>query len=308
MPYVKKEFFVKKPTPAFSFLINEFELSMKEAQRWVDRFRLYQNGKNINEKNYKLFGKVEVVIYEPNPKGLKPLFYEDEFVIYDKPSGVLVHPTSRKCDYSLNDEILHEFGRNAHVVHRLDRETSGLIMVAKNKKSEANLKRLFEQREVKKEYMALVRGKIDKPLHVNAPLMNNQEYGDLKIRMVVDERGKSASTHIYPLFYFERLDATLVKVLPKTGRQHQIRVHLFHVKHPIIGDPIYGVSSEVTSAYLDDRLTLKERLELLGARRLLLHAFKLEFIYQEKSFKFESSIDIKNEFFKLGKEKLDEEC
>lgn len=306
MPYVKKEFFVKKPTPAYSFLMSEFNLSMKEAQRWVDRFRLYQNEQNISEKNHKLFGKVEVVVYEPNPKGLKPCFYEDEFVVYEKPSGVLVHPTSRKCDYSLKDEILHEFGKDAHVVHRLDRETSGLILVAKNKKCEAGLKRLFERREVKKEYIALVRGQVEKPLHVNAPLMNNQDYKDLKIRMVVDKRGKSAITDIYPLFYFEDMNTTLVKVLPTTGRQHQIRVHLFHVKHPIIGDPIYGVSSEISSAYLDETLSQKDKIELLGATRLLLHASKLEFRYKEQFYSFESQTDIKKEFLSLAKIKIEE--
>lgn len=303
MPYVKKEYFLKKPTPAYSFLMKEFALSMKEAQRWIDRYRLYQNEKHISEKNYKLFGEVAVVVYEPNPKGLKPSFYEDEFVVYDKPSGVLVHPTSRKCDYSLKDEILHEFGKDAHVVHRLDRETSGLILVAKNKKCEASLKKLFELREVKKEYMALVRGRVKKPLHVNAPLMNNREYGSLKIRMIVDEKGKSAISDIYPLFYFEDIDATLVKVLPKTGRQHQIRVHLFHVKHPIIGDPIYGVSLDVTSAYLDEKLSFEERLESLGAQRLLLHASGLEFEYKDKKCRYESLVDVKKAFYEFAKER-----
>lgn len=303
MPYVKKEFFVKKPTPAFSFLMSTFELSMKEAQRWVDRFRVYQNDICIMEKNHKLFGDVEIVIYEPNPKGLKPIFYEDDFIVYDKPSGVLVHPTSRKCQYSLHDEILNEFGKDAHVVHRLDKETSGLIIVAKNRKSEASLKMLFEKREVCKTYLAMVKGKVNKTLHVNAPLLNNQKYDKLKLRMVVDEQGKSASTDIVPLEYFEDIDATLVKALPKTGRQHQIRVHLFHVKHPIIGDPIYGVDYETTSAYLDGSLSDNERLKALGASRLLLHANSLSFRYDEKEYNFKSIVNIKEIFYNLAKEK-----
>ncbi len=287
--------------------MNEFDLNMKEAQRWIDRFRLYQNDNCVLEKNAKLFGELEVVVYTPKSRGLKPVFEEEDFVIYDKPSGILVHPTSRDCEYCLFDEILSDFGKDAHIVHRLDKQTSGLIMVAKHKKAEAKLKMLFEKREVQKTYLALARGKIEKFLNVNAPLKLNNNYEDIKVRMLVHEDGKESITDFEPLEYFKDKDATLVKVYPHTGRQHQIRVHLFHVKHSIIGDNLYGVSTELAKDYLDGKMDEKACIEALGAKRLLLHAQSLEFEYESRVYKFESQKDIRKEFYDLARDK-NESC
>ena len=302
MPYIKKKFIIKKLIPAYSFLMEEFELNMKEAQRWIARARLSAKDEVVTNAGEKIRGQIQVVVYEPNSKGLLPSYEEEDFVIFDKPSNVLVHPTSRNTQYALYDEILHLYGKDAHVVHRLDRETSGLIVVAKNKQAEAKLKMLFEKREVQKSYVALVRGKFKKDLHVNAPLMLNGDYGDIKQRMMVDERGKNAETFFKPLEYFEDIDATFVQAFPKTGRQHQLRVHLFHVEHSILGDPIYGVSAEDTSRYLDETMSANERFEIMGANRLLLHAYTLDFIYEGKNYSFISKENIKEKFYKFAKE------
>ncbi len=304
MPYVKEKFFIKKPTLAFSFLMSEFGLSMKEAQRWVDRYRLFQDDVCIREKNAKLSGEVEVVIYAPSSRGLKPSFEEEDFVIYDKPSGILVHPTSRDCEYCLYDEILSDYGKTAHIVHRLDKQTSGLIMVAKNKKVEAELKMLFEKRQVQKSYIALVRGIISETIIVDAPLKLNDNYEDIKVRMLVDEDGKESITKFEPIKYFEDINATLVRAFPKTGRQHQIRVHLFHVKHPILGDNLYGVSTDIAKDYLDGNLNKQECFLELGATRLLLHAQSLEFEYRGKGYMFESKKNIEKEFYEFAKGKM----
>ena len=307
MPYIKKKFIIKKPIQAFSFLMQECDLSMREAQRWIDRARLYVKDMPMMDKGAKIRGQVEVVVYEPNSKGLLPAFEEEEFAIFEKPCNVLVHPTGRNTKYSLYDEILHLYGKDAHVVHRLDRETSGLIVVAKNRKSEAELKMLFEKREVQKSYVALVRGKLEKDLHVDAPLFLNDNYGSIKQRMMIDERGKSAITDFKPLEYFEDVIAKFVQAFPKTGRQHQLRAHLFHVKHSILCDPIYGVNPEDTSRYLDETLSPLERFDIMGANRLLLHAYSLDFKYKGKDFFFQSKNDMKNEFYNFAKE-VNEEC
>ncbi len=296
MPYIKEKHFIKTPTSAFSFLMSEFGLRMKEAQRWVDRCRLYKDGVCVREKNSKLVGEVEVVVYAPSSRGLKPSFEEEDFVVYDKPSGILVHPTSRDCEYCLFDEILSDYGKEAHIVHRLDKQTSGLIIVAKHKQAEAKLKMLFEKRQVQKSYLALVRGKMEKTLEVDAPLKLNDNYESIKLRMLVDAKGKPSETFFEPLKYFEDIDATLVKAYPKTGRQHQIRVHLFHVKHSIIGDSLYGVDTQVAKDYLDGKLNEEECIKKLGASRLLLHAQSLEFEYEGRAFCFESQKDIEVEF------------
>ena len=307
MPYIKKKFVVKKPTPAFAFLMHELDLSMKEAQRWIDRYRLFVGDEIILDKGEKICGEVEIVIYEPNSKGLLPTFEEEDFAVFEKPSNVLVHPTGRKTVYSLYDEILHLYGKDAHVVHRIDRETSGLIVVAKNKKAEAALKMLFEKRAVQKSYLALVRGEMKEAINVNVPLLLNDDYGTIKLRMVVDEKGKASETDFKPLHYFEDIDATLVEAFPKTGRQHQIRVHLFHVKHPILGDPIYGVTPQDTARYLDEVLSAKERFEIMGSNRLLLHAHSLDFTYKEKSYSYQSTQNIPELFYAFAKE-VHEEC
>lgn len=303
MPYISKPFRVSRPTPAYAFLMDVLGLGMKEAQRYVDRGRLYQEGVVITEKNQRIVGSVEVVVYEPHSQGLAPCFEEEDFALFDKPSGLLVHPTSRKTSYSLHDEILHYFGDQAKIVHRLDRETSGLILVAKHKKAEVALKQCFEKRQVDKTYLALVRGHMKTPLHVDAPLLNNQEYGDIKLRMVVDEAGKPSQTEFEPLCYFPDIDATLVKATPHTGRQHQIRVHLFHVKHPILGDPLYGVPTWVSERYLDEVLLEEERLQWMGAKRLLLHANTLAFSLEGKQYAFTSPQETQALFYALGKEK-----
>jgi len=263
---------------------------MRDSQRMVDRARVYQDGLPLLEKNVIIKGKIEIVIYEPQSRGLLPLFEEDDFALFNKPSNVLVHPTSRSTDYSLVDEILHLYGDKAHVVHRLDRETSGLILVAKHKNSEVVLKRSFEKREVQKSYLALVRGKFESKMDINAPLMNNQSYGNLKQRMFVKEEGKPSRTLVEPLKYWSQFDVSLVEAFPLTGRQHQIRAHLFHVKHPILGDPIYGVDLKVSEAYLDGVLSDEDRQKYMGASRLMLHAHTLSFEYQNKKYRFRSGV------------------
>jgi len=263
---------------------------MRESQRLIDRARVYQDGLPILEKNAIIKGPIEIVVYEPCSRGLEPLFEEDDFALFNKPSNVLVHPTSRQCDYSLLDEILHHFGPNAHIVHRLDRETSGLIMVAKNRDAEVILKQLFEKRKVKKTYLALVRGKLIEKIDIDAPLLNNQSYGNLKQRMIIDDNGKPSRTVIVPQRYWPKYDISLVEASPYTGRQHQIRAHLFHVKHPILGDPIYGVPLEVSEAYLDGVLSHDERIMQMGATRLMLHAHTLSFEYKDKKYRFRSGV------------------
>ena len=282
--------------------MSELDLSLKESQRYIDRARVYVNGEVMMEKNRKIKGVFEVVVYEPEPRGLKPIFENDAFALFDKPSGVLVHPTGRHTTYSLLDEVLHLYGKDAKVVHRLDRETSGLILVAKNKKSEVELKMMFERREVEKSYIALAEGKVERNFEVNAPLFLPQN--SFKQKIIVDERGKPSLTRFEIEEYFDDIDATLLRVFPLTGRQHQIRVHLFHVKHKILGDPLYGVCDEIIEQYLDEVLPLELRIEMMGASRLLLHADTLSFTHEGVKYDFKSSVEVKKEFYNKARKSV----
>jgi len=281
LPFVKNKFYAKSKQKAFLFLIRELSYTQKEAQRLIAKGRLLVDGEPMTYTSGYIEGEFEFIYFEPISKGLIPLFQTKDFVLFDKPSGVLIHPQSRNTPYSLLDEIKYQFGKDANITHRLDQETSGIVLAAKHKESERDLKIMFQEREMQKYYLAFVHGKVDSVLHVNEPLLRKQDVSAMVRTIVkVHPDGKQSETIITPLQYFSDLDMTLVEAKPLTGRQHQIRVHLFHVKHPIVGDPIYGQSDENILKFLDRELTPKNRIDLSGASRLLLHANRLEFYYK----------------------------
>jgi len=292
--FIKKSFYVNEPIPAFLFLMRQLGVSQGQSQRIITTGRLFVNGKVWERSGHKIQGHVEVKMFVPQGKGVKPIFSTTDFGLFDKPSGVLVHPRTRFTNYSLLDDIRHVYGKDANAIHRIDKETSGLLLVSRNKESERKLKMMFESRDVKKSYLAWVRGKIDKPFKVNVPLKRNDDFSTIKLKVLVDPDGKDALTYFEPIEYDETHDVTLIEAFPHTGRQHQIRVHLFHVKHPIIGDPIYGVPTEVAIKYLDKEITEEERLYYMGAKRLLLHAQTLTFDYQGVSYNFNSKFDFES--------------
>jgi len=255
----------------------------------------------VSEKNALLSGEICLIEYETNPRGLKPIFECDKFAVFDKPSGVLSHPNGRHCEYSLNDEIWSLYGREASVAHRLDCETSGLIVVGKDKNAVVNLKKLFENREVYKSYVALAHGKISENLRIEASMDLANDYDDVKMRMRICEDGKSAVTEISPIEYFADIDATLVRAVPLTGRQHQIRLHLFYVEHKILGEPLYGLARPQIENILDKEMSEIERILTTGARRLLLHSDEICFKFDGVEYKIKSKFDAKDEFYKLVK-------
>ena len=300
MPYIHKFIAHTKGQKAYEILLlNGYK--MREAQRLIDKGRLICDGAVVGEKNALLSGEICLIEYETNPRGLKPIFECDKFAVFDKPSGVLSHPNGRHCEYSLNDEIWSLYGREASVAHRLDCETSGLIVVGKDKNAVVNLKKLFENRQVYKSYVALARGKISENLRIDANMDLANDYDDVKMRMRICENGKSAVTEILPLEYFADIDATLVRAVPLTGRQHQIRLHLFHVEHKILGEPLYGLSRLQIEKILDKEMSESERILTTGAPRLLLHADEISFKFDGIEYKIKSKFDAQEEFYKLVK-------
>ena len=294
MPFIHKQFEVKEKIPAYLFLMREVGMSQKIAQRMIAKGRLICNGEFVPKHQTLLEGKVELIDFVAESRGLKPMFVTNEFALFDKPSGVLIHPQNRHTPYSLIDEIKHHFGYDANITHRIDQETSGLVLSANNKESERTLKTKFENREMSKRYTALVHGEVSRETYIDEPLLRAQDESAL-VRMVVKvhETGKLSQTNIIPIEYFPELDMTLVEAHPRTGRQHQIRVHLFHVKHPIVGDPIYGQREEDVVRFLDREITPEERKQLSGATRLLLHASQLGFTFKGNYFDIHSNLDFK---------------
>jgi 23S rRNA pseudouridine1911/1915/1917 synthase len=238
-------------------------------------------------------GEVEMVFFRPKGKGVKPTFQNLDFMIFEKPSGVLVHPNTMATPYSMLDEVRTIAGDNANSTHRIDMETSGLLLASKHKKAETHLKGSFENRTIKKSYLAWVDGKITEPFSSYESISVNKEgYEMTKHKVFIDPNGKASHTDFIPLEYDADLDASLLACMPHTGRTHQIRIHLFHVKHPILGDPIYGASYEASDDYLEMTQSTENRLIQHGASRLMLHAQSLSFAYGS-SFYIESKSDFK---------------
>ncbi len=290
MPFVKKSFSIKKPIKAFLYLIREFGLSQGEAQRLVAKGRLLIDGVSMLDSSMLIDGEIELVYFEPKSRGVKPLFTTNDFMLFEKPSGMLVHPNTMATEYSMLDEIRHISGKHSNAVHRIDMETSGLLMASKHKNAERSLKMLFEKRVIKKSYLAWVDGRVTEDFEVSEPLKVRDDYSESKHKVEVHPEGKASLTHFEPIKYDKELDATLIVCYPHTGRTHQIRVHLFHVKHPILGDPIYGTAFDSSDRYLEGNISVQERLKATGATRLMLHAQSLQFHYKSY-FHIESRVD-----------------
>jgi len=303
MAFVKENFIVPRKLPAFLFIMRTFNFTQGQEQRVLAKGRLLINGVSIFNTGESIEGEIEVVYFKPSSQGNKPLFHTKDFMVFEKYSGVLVHPNTMATPYSLLDEIRTIAGDNANAVHRIDMETSGLLLASKHKRSESYLKMSFEDRSIKKSYLAWVDGKLTEPFSSSERIKLNNDYSQTKHKVFISDEGKASHTDFTPLKYDKMLDATLVVCYPHTGRTHQIRVHLFHVKHPILGDPIYGTTFQAANDYLEDELSPEERMKEMGASRLMLHAQSLTFSMGSR-FHIESKSDFsENERFDLCERK-----
>ena len=291
MPFGFDKFEVKTPTYAFKVLIDRYNIEQRVAQRIIDKGRLLCNSETVTAKNAKISGDIKVLTFIPKSKGLKPIFKTKNFLLFDKPSGVLVHPNKVLTPYSLLDEIRTFGNRDSNGVHRIDQETSGLVLASINRETEIKLKGMFEKKEIQKRYLAWVRGKTKENFSVDAAIKVRDNYDTSKHKVEISSSGKKAFTEFKRVKYSKEHNASLLLVTPHTGRTHQIRIHLFHVKHPIMGDPLYGTSFDISEAYLEERLSSKDRLHYTGATRLMLHANELDFTLNGNRFLLKSKVD-----------------
>ncbi len=210
------------------------------------------------------------------------VLYEDENLIaVNKPAGLLVTPDRWNPSIPTIQDMIREYIRrqvggghpNIRVVHRLDKDTSGVTILAKNVKTQTYLSRQFEKGEVNKTYYALVKGVMSKDEGiVNFSLLESSKKPGT---MTVNAKGKQSISVYKVLERFK--NSTLVEVNPLTGRTHQVRVHLMAIGHPLLFDPVYGDANPIYLSQLKKNYKEKEGKEKPFLSRLTLHAFRLSF-------------------------------
>jgi 23S rRNA pseudouridine1911/1915/1917 synthase len=229
------------------------------------------------------------------------VIHEDaDFLVINKPAGLVCHPTKTDEYSSLIGRVRMYFGGNGRpqFINRLDRETSGITIIGKHERAARQLRVLWEKRQVKKEYVAIVHGAFnDTHRTIIAPL-GKDEQSTVAIKDRVRPDGLQATTEIWPLHVFTRTPLSppakpqvladsggqsfgpqffsLLRVMPHTGRKHQIRIHLAHVGHPIVGDKLYGGDEELYLAFVQKRITPEQWSGLLLENHAL-HAAELRF-------------------------------
>ena len=288
MPYIKKKFRTIIEKKIEDFLLEDINIDSKLSLTLLEKGKITdENNKRLQKSQIIKSKFIYITIFEPISKGLKPIFECFHFAIFDKPSGIMVHPSSHQLNiYTLLDEVKYYLGEKASLVHRIDAETSGLVLVSKNAFSDMILKTMFEEKLYTKKYLALVEGEIKNEIEINTPILNDT--GLIKLKMKTDDKGKESLTLIKPISYDRQKNQTLVQAIPLTGRQHQIRVHLDSIGHKIVGDPIYGVDEFLADKFLKNQLSNEERIEIAGNRRLMLQADYLEFEFLDTIYKFRS--------------------
>ena len=236
-----------------SFLTENTDYSRTAIQRLIDEDKIKVNGKK-EKSSYKVQYGDKIEIEEEPAKEIELkaqdipieiLFEDNDIIVVNKPKGMVVHPANGNPDGTLVNAImsickdsLSGIGGEIRpgIVHRLDKNTSGAIIIAKNDKAHINLSEQLKNHEIKKTYIALVRGIVkENNATINMPIARSKK--DRK-KMDVDKNGKEAITHFKVLNRFQ--DCTLLEINIETGRTHQIRVHLSHIGYPIIGDDVYS--------------------------------------------------------------------
>ena len=231
------------------------ELSRVSIQRLIDEEKILVNNKKI-KASYKVQNGDLITLEEEQPKEVSlkaqeipiEVIYEDkDIIVVNKPKGMVVHPANGNPDGTLVNAImafckdsLSGIGGELRpgIVHRLDKDTSGVLIVVKNDKAHINMSEQIKEHEVEKTYIALVRGIVkENEASIDMPIGRSDK--DRK-KMAVKKNGKSAITHFKVLERFPKHNCTLLEIKIETGRTHQIRVHLSHIGYPVIGDEVYS--------------------------------------------------------------------
>ncbi len=218
------------------------------------------------------------------------LIYEDSgLLVINKPAGLVCHPTKQGEHSSLIGRARLYLGGATRpcLVNRLDRETSGVILVATNQTVAGELGKIWESRAVEKSYLAIVRGHVPDACGVIDAPLGKDEHSAVAIKDCVRTDGAAARTEFRVERHFRRAegDFSLLTIVPRTGRKHQIRIHLSHIGHPVVGDKLYGDDEQIYLAFVKGRLTPEQQRRLLLPHHAL-HAAQVRFLWRGQPVEF----------------------
>jgi 23S rRNA pseudouridine1911/1915/1917 synthase len=220
---------------------------------------------------------------------LFPVLHEDaEVLVVDKPAGLVCHPTKDGEMSSLIGRVrLHLGHADGRLVNRLDRETSGLVVIAKSAEVAGELGRLFSGHAVEKSYVAIVDGHVPADSWIMAGALGDDETSPVAIKACVRDDGAAAETHARVVARWTRDSRpySLLEVTPRTGRKHQIRVHLAAAGHPIVGDKLYGDDEQRYLRFVTRALT-DEDVRALRLEYHALHAARLTWTWRDRQWVF----------------------
>lgn len=270
-----------------NFVLSRFpEFSRSKIQKFIKNELVLVNNKKskvaylLKNSDMVEFNRPdEKIVIEPQPIELDIRFEDDDMLVVNKPKNMLTHPTENELKDTLVNALLYRYGKNLSavngvmrpgIVHRLDRNTSGLLMIAKNDRAHELLAEKIKQKTARRKYLAVVTGNLDFDTKtINAPVGRNPHN---PAKMAVVEDGKPSVTHVKVLERFNGY--TYVELELETGRTHQIRVHLSSIGHPVVNDTLYGgkkigvkTCEQVLQAYsltfarLSDNIIIEIKLE-----------------------------------------------
>lgn len=276
------------------YISDNSTISRNDAKNLILQEAVYINDKKfVRKPNYIVREGMVITVMkllekemnvEPVNIPLDIKYEDDDIIIINKPSDLVVHPSPGHYNDTLVNGLLYHFKKLSNengllrpgIVHRIDKDTSGLLIIAKNNEVHNKLVEQLKKHEIKRSYVAICEGILENKLtKINLPIKRSDK--DRK-KMAVHKEGKKSITYVRLLktFYIDKKPCSLVKCNLKTGRTHQIRVHLSYIKNPVYGDPVYGTK-------IDD---FNQRL----------HAYKLEFIHPITNEKIKIFADVPKEF------------
>ena len=294
----------KRLDAALAILLPDY--SRSRLQKWLKDGAVVVNGAVAESPREKVYEHDQLIVtpqpsdemkaYTPEPMDLDVVYEDRDIVVINKPAGLVVHPGSGNWSGTLLNGLLHRYPDidqvpRAGIVHRLDKDTSGLMVVAKTIQAQTDLVRQLQARTVKRRYLALVQGEIDADGVIDIGIGRNPQ-DRLKMAALIGNSGKAARTFYQSLGFwkFNNKPYSIVVCQLESGRTHQIRVHMQHRGYPLVGDPLYGDKKGTRSSIVHG-------VEVFN--RQALHAYQLGLIHPRTGDYMSWQVELPEDFMRL---------